>query len=153
MNKKAGSPLAILLLTIGVIIVMIAAWFIFLTKEDFKQIQTQSPDILDEIYSKESEINFYISQIMQTSTENLVPVTKTQFLNNFKEEFKKQNLEQLLPELKTVEPQLIESNVNIQNNEATLTLKFKIERTGEVKGRDVATIEYIYEKEFTAKII
>lgn len=151
MNKKAGSPIIPVVFTIAVLSVMILALFIFATNQNEKKVYLQSPEILDKVYSRESEINFYITQIMKNSTENLSPITKTQFLNNFKQELNKNSLIQLIPELEDIKPQLIESNVNILDDEIKIKIKIKIERIGGTEIREIAKATYVYEKTFTEK--
>ena len=155
MSKKGGTPIAVLLLTIGVVVIMLYTWTIFDSKQEIEKAQLQVFDILDKTYSQESKINLHVQEIMKSSVKNLdasSSFTKTQFLESFKEQLDIYSLEAPIPELETIPPQLDESSVSINKNQITLALKFKISRIAKIENREVVHVEYIYEKNFTEEM-
>jgi len=153
MKKKAGTPPAILILTFGIVVLMFFALFTFLTKHEANRAKLQSPDILNSAYAKEAEINFQLSQLMKESLNELSEqLTKTSYLDKLKENFRERQIANLFPELKEIESQFTEQNLQITEDEITLKINIKIDKTAKVKGREVASVLYIYEKEFITPI-
>ena len=153
MKKKAGTSPAILILTFGIVVLMFFALFTFLTIHEANRAKLQSPDILNSAYAKEAEINFQLSQLMKESLNELSEqLTKTSYLNILKENFRKRQIANLFPELKEIESQFTEQNLEIDDDQIALKLNIKIDKIGEINGREVASVLYIYEKKFTTPI-
>lgn len=150
MYKKAGTPLAIGILTFGIVALLFFAWFTFLTKENSRQILVKTNRVLDVAYSQEAQINFYISQMVNNAAKEMTSNSKEEFIEKFQEQLIIYSLEELIPELKTIPPQLDTSRVSINENTVTLTLKFNIKRIAKIENLEAVSIEYIYEKEFSA---
>ena len=154
MNKKAGTPLAILFIVIATLALFSFALFTFLTKENEIATQIQSSKISDSINVRAAQINFHIAEIAKKAAQRTAPTpnAESEFLANFQEELDKLALLQVFPELETLPPQLDASKVKIEGSNLTLTLKFKIEKVAKVEETEAIRIEYIYEKNFTQQI-
>jgi hypothetical protein len=151
MNKKATTPIAIVILTIAFFLVIGYAWFSFLTKADEIKLRIQGTSLPEEVYAKESQINFYINSIVQNSAKN--SANAQEFVTKFRQELEKYKVNEhyIIPQLEQVETQLSEEKVKIEQDSISISFKIKIDGKLEEDSYELLSIEHIYEKEFSAK--
>jgi len=156
MNKKANTPLAILILTAVFFLIVGYAGLTFLTKGKEVKLMIQGASILESVYAEESQINLYIQTAATSAAKNtnLDSNPETIFIQNLKGELSKYKTGNvyILPELRLIEPQLKEENTNINEDTISITLRIKIDEKLEDEGYELLSAEYIYDKTFIGNL-
>jgi len=156
MNKKASNPIAIVLLVVAFFLVIGYARFTFLDRAEEIRLHIQGSSTLEEVYAKESQVNFYIGSIIKTSareaTGNSNP--KEAFLTKFKQELENYKVSgrYIIPQLEQIEAQLSEEKIKIDDDSISVSFKIKIDGELEEDNYELLSVEYIYEKEFEEEL-
>lgn len=152
MNKQGGSPIAILLLTIGIIMVMIGTWQIFLVRQGDLVVNLQSAQLMEAINARQAIIDAHIFWIMEDVKNQMTNSdSKQEFIDLFKKEIKERDLKNAYGEFVFIENQLIEENIEIDTYEMKLKLKMKVGYAGSDGKREVARVLRVYEKKFVVE--
>ncbi len=110
---------------------------------------------MDEIYLRESKINFYVSSILEDSVESFkLEEGEQKFIQNFKTElnnYKKGN-DFILYELNQIEEQVTEENIEIDFEKVKLNLKMNIQNDFIRGDKEVLYVSYNYEKSFEEEL-
>lgn len=156
MNKKAGIPVTVVFLVVATFVLLGYTWYTFLTKEDTTQIQINTKELLEKVYAKESQINFYIKDSVKNAAQNIKaePNPKAKFIANLKKELEKYKIGEnyVPPQLSQIELQAQENKVQISDDKLLINFKIQIKENSEYYEYELASAEYIYEKEFGATI-
>ena len=152
LNKKAGTPLVIGIFVVGVFALLTFALFTFATRQEAKNLQIQTPQVLEETYAKEALINSYISDLVKKSAEETTNSDAQTFLDNFENNLNSLGLQNIIPETKDIPLQLDSSIVEIENDQVSIKLKFKIDNYAYSEKRELVHVEYIYEKTFSSEL-
>ena len=155
-NKKGGVPIAVAVFVVVVFILMGLAWQKFYVKSKDLQIQIDGANILEKIYAEESQVNFYIGEIVENAAGGMgVGGSEDEFIQNVRNELLKYKIGEgyLIPQLEQVEIQLAEENVEIIDDVVSISLRIKIDESIGDEGYEFISAEYIYEKEFEGKIL
>lgn len=158
MNKKGTMTVSIVLLVVFTLLLVSSALYMFITKNNSSYAKIYTPSALEDIYSKETQLNFYLMHFTENSAKGINEDDsnniKEIFLANFQKELDKYKTEGkfLIPEFSFVEPQLKEENVIIKDNAIKIKFKIKIEDSLKDKEKEILSAVYIYEKEFQAQI-
>lgn len=147
--KKQGMSIAITILVIATLVISTLALFTFIIRQDSIKEQIYITGFLENIYSKEEQINFYINDMV----DNAVSASGKN-VELFMQEFKKQldnykNKEGkfFVEELSQLESQIREENIEI--NEDKLLIEFEVTIQEE---EEIFSASYTYEKKFEKNI-
>jgi hypothetical protein len=159
MNCKGNTPIAVGILTFGIVVLMGFAWFVFTTKDDGVGIQVQSSGLLNGIYARESAVNYHIQRMIEKAIDN-GGNSEGSFILEFNKQLDmyKEGKSYVVPELEFVEQQLDEGKVEIKDGKLYLDLKLKVEDrivpsdNGRKIEIDIVSASYVYEKKFSAEI-
>ncbi len=146
MNRKGAHPLAVVMVVFLTITLFGFTWFSFQTNSGDLIVQIESARIADNIYAKESNINFYISEMVEKAASNIVNSenTKIDFIENMKNELSIYRVgdSYIIDEFGQIESQLNEDTIVINGNEIALTLELVIE--GEAKIKEYTSVKAVY---------
>lgn len=151
MNKKAGVPIAIVLLVLAVLALATFTIFSFISGQNKMKSKIYTGNFLSEVYSKEKIINSYVQDIAEKSAESIS--TKEEFISNFAEEiedYRHENGEYFAGELIQIKSQLVSENIEVANKKVTAVFEISIQNSFEDKGKQIALAEYKYTKVFEA---
>lgn len=146
-DKKAGMPIAIMLLVVATLVLVIFTLYSFNVSKNKFGNSIYMTGFLDDVYSKEAMINFYIKSIVENIES---PSSAGDFASKFRQglERYKNNGEYIAPELKQVEEQAVSENVKNENGEYSITLSLKIEDNVKISGEELMSASYVYTKSF-----
>jgi len=156
-NKKAGMSISIVLLVLATLVLSGYALFTFYTREKSVQEKVYVPRIIEDVYSKEEQINFYLDQIVENAALKTVVFegesAERIFADSLKkelEESKDKNGNFPIIELNQIEEQVKEENVEFDEEKGTIAIEFeiKIENNAEIKGKEIFSTSYTYRKKF-----
>jgi hypothetical protein len=117
--------------------------------------QVKDARVLNQLYYKENQINFYVSDIIGRAASNIdrEKDIKSQFINNFNQELLKYrnnlsetNKSYVIDELKQVEGKVNPESVNVNGNNLSVQLSFRLDRDF---GNGLV-VSYLYKKDFNS---
>ena len=157
LNKKAGVPLSIVLIVIFTILLFTTSLVSFVLRDKNFKSTIYSTSALDEVYSRETVINFQIQNIVDNSFKEIS--SEQDFIDKFKVQLntlKNSDGVYLNPDLTQIESQLDVSKVKIKKEDDMIkrvSISFNIELKKElvVKEKNVFNTEYKYVKTFESK--
>jgi hypothetical protein len=157
MHKKGATPMAILFLTIAFVLLIGLTWKTFLIKESNVEISIHDVEILDQIYSKEIQLNFYINNLVRNSAKKIITDSspRSRFIKNMNSElqiYKKGDI-YLIPELDQIPSQLDESRVSIRDGQLSISFDITISESLSEENFEIISSTYSYTKEFTASTL
>jgi hypothetical protein len=152
LGKKADHSIPIVILVLMTLVLTSSSLFIFYVHSGKVSATIMDSRILDDVYSKENKINFYLNDIFDKSVlkignrENPVP----EFIASFKEELVKykQNNSYIMKEFEQIESQVNEQNILFDNQNLSINFNIKIDRSF----ADKFVISYDYNKKFIRKL-
>ena len=149
-NKKAD--ISVLLLVLMTLILVISALFIFNLNSKKTTAKIIEYNSLNDIYSREKEINFYINDIMERvgSRIDKNKNIKDEFIKNFKKELERYKNEDVfyIKELEQLDSQLISNNVEYADKTIKINFNIHLEKRFEN-----IIIIYSYKKEFSRILV
>ena len=149
-NKKAD--ISVLLLVLMTLILVISALFIFNLNSKKTTAKIIEYNSLNDIYSREKEINFYINDIMERvgSRIDKNKNIKAEFIKNFKKELERYKNEDVfyIKELEQLDSQLISNNVEYADKTIKINFNIHLEKRFEN-----IIIIYSYKKEFSRILV
>ena len=149
-NKKAD--ISVLLLVLMTLILVISALFIFNLNSKKTTAKIIEYNSLNDIYSREKEINFYINDIMERvgSRIDKNKNIKAEFIKNFKKELERYKNEDVfyIKELEQLDSQLIISNIEYADKTVKINFNIHLEKRFEN-----IIIIYSYKKEFSRILV
>lgn len=150
MNKKAD--ISVLLLVLMTLILVVSALFIFNLNSKKVEAKIIEYNSLNDIYSREKEINFYINDIMErigSRIDKNINI-KDEFIKNFKKELERYKNENVfyIKELEQLESQLIVNNLEYADKTVKINFNIHLE-----KRFDNIIIIYSYKKEFSRILV
>lgn len=151
MNRKGGMPIAAAFFAVLTVVLLVFAWFTFLTRSADLEVNIQSSEIMSRVYAREALINFYVQKSVEKAAGESGE-DKSIFLSAFEKDLKDKRIEQILPEMNDVYIQLGEQRVRIDGKNIYLKLKLKIDEGAFVEEHEIVHVEYVYEKEFYAEL-
>jgi len=148
-SKKAGAPIAIVLLIVATLVLVSFTTFIFLTRQQNAHEIIYIGRISEEVYAKENLINFYIQEILDKSSKNANAIQEV--LDNFNSELNKYrglNGDYLISELGQLSGQLNVDNFKLEDNKVSVSFKIKIDTKVLKDDKKLMSASYIYTKTF-----
>lgn len=150
LNKKAVS-ISILLLVISALVISVIALTYFYTKNNDIRRVIRVSNKIDEIYVKESLLNFYLQDIFDKAVKGFdFSSGKQGFVDSFKKElnnYKDENGSYPIEELKQVES-IGEEDVELLEEKLVLKLNLEIKNSYVEESYEGGMFVYKYEKEF-----
>ena len=127
MNRKANTPIAIVILTLAFFAVLGVAWFELHGQNRDVTLILQGPELIEKTYSQESQTNLLIQNIVSNAAAKTTQ-DKLEFVENMKSELQKYKINDKYPieQLARLETQLTEQNILIQDGIVSLNLNLKI---------------------------
>jgi len=155
LKNKKGMELSVLFLVV-LTLALCGFTLIYLSIRESK-IRNELYDVgyMEEIYSRESRINFYIDSIMEEAVIGINENSnKQEFVQTFKIELNKYKTDNgfILYELNQVEEQLVDENIEIDSEKAKLNLNINIQNDFLKGDKEVLYVSYNYEKSFEANL-
>ena len=151
MNKK-GMSLSIMLLTLLTLVLVVTTLFYFNVKRNKEHEKLLIPKVIDEVYVREAEINFYINDMIKKSiTED---VSEGVFLNNFKIELNNSKDKQgnyIVSELEQLKG-IDEEDVEIKDGKLFFEVSIKIEDKL-IDDYEVISVSYNFNKVFEKDLV
>ncbi len=144
-NKKAGVSISIVLLVLATLILVISSLFYFHIRADDLTGDISSAVFLEEIYSKEVKLNFYLENVFDKCSENFV--SEEEFVNCFIEKIELYGGSDIVVEgLEQIEGQLDE--IVFDGRKLGIEFDLLIEEDFE----DGLSVSYEYKKSFEAEV-
>jgi hypothetical protein len=153
MNKKAGTPIDILILVLIAVGLSVGCLYIFYLNGNYVSAKISDSRFLDSVYVKENQINFYTEDIVDKSLiginnkENPIP----EFIENLKIELGKYKTSKgyVIPELAQLENQINNENIEFIDNEIKFSFNINLKQDFENK----FSVNYNYKKIIKKKLI
>lgn len=178
MNKRAD--ISVMLIVLMTLALTIAALFAFLIANSNINEVIGTSNSVQEVYFRESLVNFYVQEILQNSYDKLnyqkslvqsgigsdvifgksiinslqtQEEIKAQFISNFKQElenYKDENGKYFASELEQLEKQA--DNTEILDDKISMTFEIDINDARSINDRDSVAVGYIYSKKFSTDV-
>lgn len=157
-NKKAGMEISIVLLVIATLVLTTFSLYTFYTKQKSIEEKIYITRFLEDIYSKEEIINFYIDNILEKSIKNSSG-DENKIIENFKQElgnYKNKDGKFIVSELSQIEEQVSQDNIKIENGKAVAEFEIMLKGNVAVKEKkaekELFSAIYTYKKKFEKNI-
>jgi hypothetical protein len=149
-NKKAN--ISITLLVFMVLVLSIATLFILSISNEAEKSEMNHFIFINYIYIEKAKFDFYIQDIIDNSIKGIE--TKQDFIDNFQDELEryKQDGKYIIPEIRNIESQVKEENIEIKNNELIINFEISMKKEFYNDETDLRQITYNYNKEFGTEI-
>lgn len=156
-NKKGGMEISIVLLVLATLILSTFALYTFYTKQKSMQEKIYITKFLEDIYSKEEQINFYIDNILEKSAKDFNKEdSEEKLIENFTRELSKYKINNnyIVPELAQIEEQVNEEHIKYDKDNQKVTAEFQITLEDKVadNGKELFSAVYTYTKKFEKEI-
>lgn len=160
MNKRAATPLSILLLVFMTLILVATSLFVFYISGGNIKEKVSDLRFIDDVYVKEEQINFYIAKMVETSFKQTK--TEKEFIEKLREEIEKlKEYEEYdeypsLPEPSKIEFEISEENLDYSDD--LVKINFKIEIRNKItegignNEKEIIRASYNYNKIFEADL-
>lgn len=153
-NKKAGMGLSIVLLVLATLILTAFALYTFYTKQSLIEEKIYATRFLEDMYSKEAQINFYIDNILEEAAESSEG-REGGLVDNFKTEldlYKGAGGSFIISELGQIAEQADESHIKIEDGIATADFEITLRGKVEINNKESFSAVYTYNKLFEKKL-
>ncbi len=154
-NKKAGMEISVVLLVIATLVLSGFVLLTFYTKQKSMQEKIYATKFLEDIYSKEEIVNFYINNVLENSVKDFNKEDgEVKLILNFKNELNKYKINNnyIIPELAQIEKQVNEEHIKIEDNKATAEFQITLEDKVVENGKAIFSAVYTYDKKFEKEI-
>lgn len=129
-KKKKAMSISIVLLVLATLVLSSFALFTFYTREKKIQEEIHITRFLENIYSREEQINFYINEAMENAAAK--SQDENEFIDTFRQELNKyKDGGFIIPELGQIEAQ-IDDAVEVGEENATAEFQITLEEKGEI---------------------
>jgi len=156
-NKKGGMSVSIALLVLATLVLSCFSLLMFYLREKNLQ-ETIYISSLEDIYSKEEQINFYINKAMGSAAEGSKnpEFSEAYFIINFLAEISEYKLENgfVVPELEQLKNQINEENIEYNAESKIVSADFEIMLEDKIvvkekkENKELFSASYAYKKKF-----
>lgn len=154
MNKKANTPVAIVIFVIALVAVIGVAWYsITLQNKDIKII-LQGPELIERTYTQVPRANILIGDVVAKAATKTTSPNKAEFIQNVMNELQKYKVgnEYPIEQLSQFESQLTEQNIGFEENIVSVNLELTAKESIEESGFEFLSVTHKYTKEFSAPL-
>lgn len=163
MNKQASMSISLWILVIGTFFLIISSLTIFYAETNSMKNEVLFINSFDDIYAKESQVNFYINNLIDKSVKETLAqdFPEDYFAETFSDIFRNNLLlyksedNFLIPELSQIENQINSESIKYSKKTKILEITLNIlleHKIKEESGREVLSVTHSYSKTFTRNI-